>query len=54
MNKYEVMTNGEKIEIEAEYYTTIEDNILNFYYYNIGDEMDELATFKEWSYVRKV
>lgn len=54
MNKYEVMTNGEKIIVEAEYYSIIEDNILNIYHSNIDDETDELATFKDWSYVRKI
>lgn len=52
MNKYEVMTNGEKIIVEAEAYVVEIGNILQFEIW--PDEEVSIASFKDWSYVRKI
>lgn len=52
MNKYEVMSNGVKIEIEAEYYTIDQENVLTFH--KNEQAKSYFASFKDWSYVRKI
>ena len=60
MSKYEVMSNGIKIEIEAEYYQHHENlkfiGSINFFNLDENDKKLKkyVAKFKDWSYVRKV
>ncbi len=51
MNKYEVMSNGIKIVIEADYYEHDSSDNIDFV---VGDGEDYVGTFKDWSYVKKI
>jgi hypothetical protein len=53
MNKYEVMSNGEKIVFECDVFDDAQISI-DFFNYDEEGMLDLVASFKDWSYVRKV
>jgi len=53
MNKYEVMTNGIIFVVECDVFDDA-NIIIDFFNYDDEGMLDLIASFKDWSYVRKV